>query len=302
MPNVVLKIDGTEWAGWQQIQVVRSLRQGADTFELALTDRWAAGARPRPIRADAACQVLLDGHVAITGYVFEVSPSYDAGSHSIKVSGLSKAADLIDSSLPGQQWSDRTLLQIAQELGKPFGINATAEAGADKKIARAVLEPGQTVFGFLEELSRAQGVRLVSKPNGGVAFVRAGAGNAAVALVLGENIKAASGRLSTEKRHSQYHALGQHAGSDLWNGTDAAHASAVEKDGRIRHRPLTLIADGNADGADCKTRCAWEKQRRCGESQTATYTVQGWTCGDGLWQPNTLVQIRDPFLGIDDRC
>jgi len=296
--QLALKIDDKAWDGWTSIRVVRSIKQAANTFDLELTDRWAGQPNLRPIRDDSKCQVWIDGDIIISGYVFEVMPSYDELSHSIAVSGLSAAADLVDSSTKGRQFSGRTLLQIAADLAAPFGIAVAAETDIGGPFAKVALEAGQSIFDFLNELSRIRGVRIVSKSDGSLAFIRTGTAVAPTKLVYGQNIKSASGRFSSSERFSEYRVLGQTSGTDLFHGDQAAHAEALVKDLNLRYRPTCIIADGPAHAADCKTRSAAEMNRRAGEGQSISYTVRGWHHAQGLWEPNVLVDVEDPLLNV----
>jgi len=301
MPNVTLKIDDQNWDGWTSIRIVRSIKQAANTFDLELTDRWVGQDQARPIRDDSKCQVLIDDELVISGYVFEVSPSYDQGSHSISVSGLSSAADLVDCSTKGQQFSGRNLLQIASALAAPFGIAVTAETDIGGPFAKVALEAGQSIFDFLNELSRIRGVRVVSKADGSIVFIRTGTAVAPTALEFGKNIKSASARFSTSERFSEYRVLGQTSGTDRSYGNNAAHAEALAKDANLRYRPICITADGPANTADCKIRSAAELNRRTGEGQTISYVVQGWRHANGLWEPNVLVDVNDRFFNKSTR-
>lgn len=301
MLNLELVIDGQAWSGWKSIKVVRSIKQAANTFDLELTDRWVGQESIRPINDDSKCQLLIDGEIVISGYVFEIMPSYDAENHDLAVSGLSAAADLVDCSTKGQQFSGRTLLQIATDLAAPFGIAVSAETDIGGPFEKVALEAGQSIFDFLEELSRIRGVRLVSKADGSISFIRTGTTVAPTALIYGQNIKGGAGRFSSSERFSEYRVLGQTSGTDLFHGERAAHAEALVKDLGLRYRPICIVADGPAHTADCKTRSAAEKNRRDGEGQSVTYTIQGWRHSGGLWEPNVLVDVQDPLMDINGR-
>ncbi len=300
MNNLEIVIGNRRWSGWKSARVTRSIKRLADTVELSLTDRWTGNPDPRPIRADAPCTVVLNGITAITGYVFDVAQDYDAESHSIEVTGLSKAADLIDCSIKGRQFNGRNLAQIAGELAKPFGIFVSSSADIDEPFQKVAIETGQPIADFIQELSRIRGVRPVSLSNGDIAFVRTGTVKAPTPLVLGRNVKRASGTFSSSGRFSEYRVLGQSPGSDDWFGDQAANAEAVVSDSTMRHRPHTMIADGPATTADAKVRAGAEKNRRFGESRTIRYIIQGWQHKDGLWEPNTLVDVDDAYANIRD--
>jgi len=289
---------------------MRSLESGADSFELGLTDRWADDQKVRGIRAGAACQLRLDGEPVVTGYIDDVLPEYDAATHSLRVSGRSKVGDLVDCSLAGEsgqprQWKRRNLLEIARELAGLFGIDVQAltDVGAD---FRAVsLEPGQSIFSFLEELARIRAVRLVSAADGSMLITRAGLGRSPTALVLGENILRASGEFSVRDRFSDYIVLGQQTGMtwDVDTATASAHLRGSAQDQALvtapRYRPTVILAEGTVDTADCRRRAEWQRNTAAGRGQGVVYTVSGWTHASGLWQPNRVVPVVDSWLGVD---
>jgi prophage tail gpP-like protein len=121
----------------------------------------------------------------------------------------------------------------------------------------------------------------------------------ATPLVLGKNVLKASGRFSWRDRYSTYTVKGQTNGTDDWFGEQAAQPVGTATDTAItRHRPLTLLAEEQADTATAQTRAEWERNVRSGRSRSVTYTVQGWTHSGGLWQLNRIVTVQDDYLGI----
>lgn len=300
MDDVRLVIGGESHAGWTEIRVMRSIEAVADTFELTLTERWADGEEPRPIRAGVACELWIDDERVVTGYVDDVAPSYDAQKHTVTASGRSKAGDLVDCSLSGTlQWKGRTLLAIARDLAKRFGIEVRSEVGAGDVFQVEALEPGEPVWDFLEQLARRRAVRIVSLPDGNLLITRAGTGRIATPLTLGENVLRASGEFSLRERFSDYIVQGQQSGRDGNSGAAAAHVKALAKDnGVTRYRPTVVLADGPSTTADAKRRAEWQRNTAWGRGQGLIYTVNGWRHADGLWAPNRLVRVDDPWLGI----
>src|SRR5262249_8845001 len=97
--GLVLRIEGTDYAGRLAIRVRRNLEQGAAEFACEVTERWPGKAQPWPIKPGDACQVLLDGQVVVSGFVDVYAPSFDARSHRVEVRGRSATADAYDSSI-----------------------------------------------------------------------------------------------------------------------------------------------------------------------------------------------------------
>lgn len=301
MDDVRLVIGSEAHAGWTEIRVMRSIEAVADTFELTLTERWADGEEPRPIRAGVACELWIDDERVVTGYVDDVAPSYDAQKHTVTASGRSKAGDLVDCSLSGTlQWKGRTLLAIARDLAKRFDIQVSSEVGEGEAFRTEALEPGEPVWDFIEQLARRRAVRFVSLPDGNLVITRAGTGRIDTPLKLGENILRASGEFSLRERFSDYIVQAQQTGWDGNSGAASAHVTARSKDdGVTRYRPTVVLADGPNTKAEAKRRADWQRNTAWGRGQGLVYTVNGWRHADGLWTPNRLVRVVDPWLGID---
>lgn len=285
------------YSGWQRIKVTRSMDQFAHTFSLTLTDTQTHGART--IKPNAPCEVRLDGTVLITGFIDQATPSYDGQQRSLSVSGRSKTADLVDCTLPPSkqpvQKEKQTLLQLAQSCCKPFGISVTADV-ALKPVATATLDPGETIYEFLERYARAAGVLLLTTPAGNVHITRASSNRAPTALVLGDNLRAGNGSFDRRDVFSDYFVLSQRDQQQQRQKV-TAHA----KDSHVSRYRATVVSPAVSLDNDEATRYA-EVQRNVafGRSQQAVYTVSGWQHAQGLWQCNRLVRIQDAWLGLLD--
>ena len=299
--NVILSINGQNFTGWTRVAITRSIEQVAGTFTLTLTERWAdSDNAPPQIRAGDACQVLCDDQLVITGYVDDALPSYDVNEHTISISGRSKAADLVDCGLPGQQFKEQTLTQLATILAAPYGIAVQAETDVGEPFARPTVEPGQTGFEFLEKLARQRGVRLMSAADGTLLIIRAGTELLPTALELGINILKASGRFSHRDRFSEQLVVGQTIGTDTWSGDAAAVNQGGATDSEIRAARRHVVVSANAtDAAACTDRATWQRNTAYGRGQALTYTVNGWGVDGELWQPNKMVTVRDRWMRLD---
>ena len=154
--DITLRIDGVDWTYWTSVQVTRQMDAIAGTFSLALADKWIGGAQALPIAAGMACQILIGGEQVIDGYIDQVRPSFSATAHGISVTGRDRSADLVDCAAihsPGQ-WLNCTVLQLAQALASPFGVNVTAEGDVGAPIASFKLEEGETAFEALDRALR----------------------------------------------------------------------------------------------------------------------------------------------------
>lgn len=303
MSDLQLKINGKIHRGWTSARIRRSLEQIASSFDLTLTDRWDNKQKPRAIKTGDECEIWINNEKVITGYVDNVSPNYDATTHTLNVSGRSKAGDLVDCSMASKTFNDRTLLQIAQELCEPFSIKLSSQTDIGAAFKKQTLEDGQSIFEFIDALARVRAVRMLSDAEGNLIFTRTGSERINTSLTLGENILKASGSFSSQELYKEYLVKAQRAGSDESWGDDAASIERVITSDHVkRYRPTVLLVDGPGDASDCQRRGEWQRNAAFGRARGVVYTVNGWQHKDGLWQANILVPINDPWLGVvDDR-
>lgn len=204
---------------------------------------------------------------------------------------------------------------------KPGKAKATAtKAGAGGgKLPRKASNTGETVHRLLEKLAKIQGVLLVSDRKGGLMITRAGLnGRANDMLVLGENLLTVDYERSFANLFSEITVKGQAHGATTPGVTRLSGAASVKPTATVkrastaggttvtnasieRYRPLTIMAEDQADAKRCADRAAWEAGTREAKSKKIVVTVQGWRQSDGsLWEINTLVRLRCPWVREDE--
>lgn len=303
--SIEIKVDGQIYGGWKTARITFGIEQIANSFELSVTDKWSGQDTPRPIKVGAACQVLVDGELVITGYVDDVSPEYDANSHGISISGRDAAGDLVDCSAMHKtgQWANASLDKIVRDVCAPFGIKVLIDAPLGAKFATFSIQEGETAFECIDRACRMRAVMPISDGKGNVLITRAKTGAPVASLIQGENILYARGEFSLRERFSSYAIKGQDRGSD--DNADApqnhTQVAASSIDSFIkRHRPLIVLAEDKGGHASYKDRAEWERNVRRGRSARASVRVNGWRNVSGdLWRANTLVQLNSSYLGAD---
>lgn len=305
MRDLALRVNGRDYAGWKSARVTRGIETVCGGFALSVADRWAGQQEPWPILEEDECVLLLGDDRVITGCVDERSISFGPDEHSFSVSGRDAASALVDCSvdLGGWEFSNFSVLDLAQKIGDQFGLRVSLQAGlvlaqADK----LSLDPGDTAWEALERLCRTAGVLAVSDGDGGIVLTRVGSGKATTALEEGKNILQASLSCDGSKRFSAYRVLAQGRGSNKANGKAVAAVRGVAIDEGVQRleRLLILRGDGSMTAEQAKTRAQWEASVRAARAQTANVTVQGWEQADGsLWPVNALVHTKSPLLGLD---
>lgn len=311
---VTLRINDTDWSYWQSVEVSHQIDAIAGSFSLELVERWGdghSGVRHLPLAAGQPCEILLGMDQVIRGYIDKVEPSFSATAHGIRVSGRDASADMVDCSAlhkPGQ-WSGLTCAQLAEELGRPFGVQVAAEGDVGAPIPNFKLEPGEKAFDALDRALKQRECLACPDGAGGLVILRVGQREAEGRLKQGENILSASLSCDMSQRYSDYVVQGQQPGNDQRFGLEACAVSSQCRDTAVlRYRPLLIKAENSVDAAAARQRAAWEKTVRAARAVTVRVTVQGFRqlgAGDEqygpLWEINSLVEVVIPYLRLCQR-
>jgi len=254
MGQATLRLGGRDYEGWHAIAVRRGLEQAASQFEVRVSERTTGQPfEPWVLRPGAPCEILLDGEVVITGYIDTYAPSFNADTHDVHVSGRSRTADFVDGAaiVPGGQFKQLSLWEIAERLAQPFGLTVTGSAGMPvvegprpsgdfvgpmpgvtptapvegprpspdfvgpmPPLQDVQVQQGETCYALLERLARLQGLLIADTATGQLALTRVGSRRAVGALVQGDNILSASATLDASQRYSEYTVKGQRPNTD----------------------------------------------------------------------------------------
>lgn len=302
-----LKVAGMLYAGWTAVNVKRSIESVAGGFELQFT---TDPENPLPdwrIPPGERCEVLLGDDVVLVGYVDDLSISYSADSHELKVSGRDRTGDLVDCSAPTKQYAALTLPELAKELAKPYGITVVNQSTIKFQRSAHSNQPGESVYRVLERRARQEAALLLSDGAGRLLVTEAGAGgNAGVSIVYGRDIKEASFQHSASDLFSEIVVKGQSAGGNQFSlDENVAPQGRVQRKveglGVRRYRPLCIVAETQANGARCASRARWEAGYREAKSKSWDVTVAGWRHAlGGIWQINQMAHLNCPLMGVDE--
>ncbi len=315
-PKVSLSVNGRRLSEWTRVSITRSITSLADTFSLGYVD--INTRRDYPIKEGDRCILSIGAQKVITGHVDVAEWSYSAGgqggatSHGFSVQGRSKSGDLVDSSVvpDPSSWQHKTLLTIAAQICKPYGIVPILSANVDPlvlaPIARHSVEIGESPGDCLGRLAQKLGVLLRTTPDGKLEIGRPPGLLTAGAIVLdrgGAKIKSGTRRSDHRQRHDLYIAFGQKQGSSTVLGDAAREGKQSAKDPRVlRYRPLVFIQDGASTTGTLRRAAEWTRNTRAGQSERVSYTVQGWESAPGqLWEPGKTVIANDSLLRLSKK-
>ncbi len=319
---LTLRVNGKNYGGWTSVQIGRSLDAIADTFDLGISTAISSQfAEDFDIVDGDQCELIYDGETLISGYVDTVDANYNASAFSVTVNGRSRTGDLVDCSAIHKPWRNTSMLKIAEELCAPFGIAVSNALGEEPpKESYFKLSNGETVFDALDRLARTYAVRVRSYPDGSVYFTRTGAERYPdIVIAPGLNVVSGGFVKSMEERYSQYIFRAQYAADDETYGAAASAAKyELSDEGVDRYRPLLVHSDTqprNAAGRFTKGKkltplesaALWERNTRAGRARKLKYEVadpedmaRSWQTSKGiLWEPNIVVSVRDPMLGVE---
>jgi prophage tail gpP-like protein len=302
MAEVVLNVNGVAYGGWQALRVHRGLEEVSGAFEIVATELWPEQRDPREIRGGDRCALQIDGVTVITGFVDSVRPSYGDGRHEVLIRGRDATGDLVDCSAVHKsgEWRNATLTQIARDLVAPFGLAVKVQTDVGAPFKQWAIQEGESVFENLERAARHRGVLLLSDGQGALVIARPSKQRVGTALERGMNILSASAENNQADRFSRYIVKGQRAGDDQDSGEVVASQKAEARDPGVgRYRPLVLVLEDQGDGATLQQRADFEANVRAARALDYTASVQGWSHAGGLWAPNQLVTVRDPWCRIN---
>lgn len=305
MADVLLRVNGKEYAGWKSAQVMRGIESAAGSFELTVSEK-GVGSAAWPISKGDECSVLVAGEVVLTGYVDRRRDTLSAGEHGVSVSGRDRAGDLVDSSVVLKTWEfvRTSVLEVARRVAAPHGISVSFVAGAPVPPVpdKVSVDPGDTAFEVIERACRTASLLAVSDGRGGLVLMRPGSARASTAIVEGQNLLSGAAESDDSGRYRRVVVRGQSGGTDLLSGQQAAAVQAFADDANVTRagRVLLIRPEGAVTAGVAKRRAQWETAVRAARALSLTVSVQGWTQGNGkLWPVNSLVRVVSPTLGVD---
>lgn len=168
--NVTLRVNGREWNGWTSVRIGAGIERLARDFSVEITPQWPGDEgittlQPR-IKNGSKVEVLIGDELVITGWVEATPVRYDARSVSTGIAGRSLTADLIDCAAEPTQFNGRSLVQIAQALAAPFGIEVVNSDAPSGVIPDVQPDHGETVIEVINKILGQQQALAYDDPHG----------------------------------------------------------------------------------------------------------------------------------------
>lgn len=313
---ITVEVDGVQYDQLLDIEIGMSLTAIARDFNISVAQ--PAGTA-LPFTGGESIKVFIDGDLKLDGFIFTVTPSYSKTEHTINMTGRSKVADLVDSSLlPINISADISLQKVIERVISQLGLDLTVinqvsglknfNLAEDKLSA----EPGDNAFKFIETLARKRQVLLTSDPSGNIIITRNGSEQNPTTLFnpadgKGGNIIRASVAYNMNNRFNRYVVQSQSNGAaEWWSGKTNTAAFVNQKGEQIdpsvrKGRQKVIQAEKASSSSQAKERAIWMANIDRVKSRDYKVTVQGVRPKGGeIWDINRLQEVVDEQTGINE--
>lgn len=302
------------FTGWTSVRVTRGIERCPSDFEIVATERNPLNPTVLQISPGDQCQIMLGTDLVLTGYIDRLIPSIGPASHSIRIIGRSKCADLVDCSamFTTFQLNNTNPVGLATQIAQPFGISVepVGNVGSTTIPLFAVILT-ETPMEIIERVARYAALLAYDDTNGNLILTRAGSTTMQSGFAQGQNIQSATAAFTMDQRYSTVTAALLSTEFLLGNLAPAGQAQALNDDtvatandaGVLRYRPLLIIAEQNDINFSVTTQCVqWEVNRRWGRSQQVQLVCDSWRDSAGqLWQINALANVNIPSLKVPNQ-
>ncbi len=305
--EMTLTVGGKIISGWDSVRVTRSIEHLPSDFDLSLMDEFPGSNEQQLVKEGDPCVVKLGSDTVITGYIDRWAPMISSSRHEVRATGRSKCQDLVDCSA---KWNNNvitgaTVLQIAQRLASPYGITVSSDVTDMQNVPQFTLNWGESSQEIIDRITRWAALLYYDLPDGSLYLTRVGTRKAASGVAQGVNIEAAAYEASMDERFSEYTGVSMTVNPLVDDSGYGAVTKATANDpdvAKMRYRNRIIIVESTMNTPELAQQAIdWEMNRRYGRSKSLQVTVDNWRDSAGkLWEPNTLIPVNIPKMGISD--
>lgn len=314
--SVVIEIDGENYEEFKSGSVTRRFDSLCGSFDIKTTKDKMSEYNISP---NDSCRIFVNGKKVLTGFVEIISPSEDADSSEVSLTGRCKTCDIVDSNLPVpiNLSGTFTLVTVANKVIEALGIDCKVinEVPDLKSFTNADIissEVDENAFDFLNKYAEKVSVLLITDADGNLVITRGGAGKKKKDDMFineydGENnnILSSSAGYDYTQRFNTYIFCSQANTNTTSSDTkiDINHISqkAVAIDDEIRPSRIFVKKTENSCSAEiCKQMADLECNIRRANSLSYQNEIAGYEFNDGsLFDINTIAHVYDDDCEID---
>ena len=312
--TLTLEVDGKEFSNFTEASASVAIDQFVNTFSFGATSDEPQGF---PVRVGDSVRVLADGKPIVSGFVESLQGSHSSNSRIINISGSSKTADVVDSTINQIVFSTPISLKgviekILKEIGSSLTVaNEVSGLSGFEESELVASKPGQGAFSLMEQYARKRQVFIRTDVDGNILISRnSGVGSGLLLLSKfkddDNNVKSARLSIDHTGRFNKYVAISQQNQTSLFSiGEDPGADNASNQSGQAidddirKSRTFTFVAENSTDNNGLAERAVWEANVRRSRSLRYTAIVAGHSTGKGPWSINDLVRVTDDWEDID---
>jgi prophage tail gpP-like protein len=310
----ILEVNGLQFQDWDFVMVRRNWGDSFAYFQFSAIERDPIFNDPNIFpnwtklqwKPGDQCTITLAGEVALTGFIETRQVSYGPTHHAVMLIGKSYTANAAKSSVdtPTGNFDGKDIQTIANEVCGPYGVNVKSIGSLDlTPFQQCQNGKGETVWDFIERLSRVRGIRLAADAFGNFLLIGDHSYPVVAGLIEGKNIKEMNCTITNLQVFDQYDVHGQGQQSDDFNGSQASEMKATAMSDvapPIFSKLITNIEENVRTQAEMQARANYEKLWHDGSQIQATITVQGWLReGMSLWHEGDQVYVYSPMAMLD---
>lgn len=266
------------------------------------------------INAQSECVIYVNGKKAITGVIDKVSPSEDATSSEVDISGRDRTCDIVDSSIPSSialsgNFNLVTVIEKVLKILELDDIKVINEISDLKDFTTADIissEVDKNAFEFINDYAQKVSAILITDEDGNIRITRAGTNRVPDKLVnvIGtaeqtkdNNLLSSSAGYDFSQRYNKYVVVSQ-GNTTTQQGNvsaDTVSQKGIAYDNEVRKSRVLVIKSNNAcDNKTCQDIATLECNVRRANSLKYNCEVAGFTFNSGeLYSINTLITVID---------
>lgn len=309
---ITLEIEGTEFTGFQEITLSKSFDDASAEFTVTIS---STAPIENPIKAGNAVKILVDGFIALTGFVDRIDCNFSSTEHVILARGRDKTADLIDSTISENISisTPTTLTKLAKQVISSIGSDIEVVSYIPDETFdiddNLTAQTGETAFDFIEGYCRKLQVIATTDGLGQLVFTRASSTAKAAVMLINQkdgtqnNVISGSFFVDHSQRFHKYTILSQgnavgeiYLNLDAASPADMANRSFTVVDNAIRSsRVFNKNSEKSANQDQCESECKWNTNIKRARSFAYTATVAGHVMSPNsdIWRTNTVVHVMD---------
>lgn len=244
------------------------------------------------------CGLYLGDDLQMEGILYNVKQHLGNDGSTKELEIYTQTADVIDSSVRWPFEQNRvTLLERCEKQMEEFEIDVVVDAGViiGGKFSRVEAEQTDMCFDHLQKLAAQRGLLISCTKKGELLIIKPNVDGVPVGTI--EEFEPVTEVYEADfigrNRFQRYEAIASSSSSSRSHAKQRAEDAVVP-----RNRFLTFQA-GDALPGETLNAAEWRKNKSAADAMNLSFPVNSWYAPDrSLWQPNTLVTVRSPVIGL----